>query len=126
MIENSVTISPKKASDESNTIDKWLLGIRKEVLVLICQSICQEDNLKEDDTYLQNIIGVKITVIFNILTTIEFMDLKWQIENWASIVESVMATHCLIVHMWKHLWQYSQCTPDSAWKWTNPVKVKQQ
>lgn len=48
MTENSVTISPKKASDESNAIYKWLLGIRKEVLVLVCQSICQEDNLSSE------------------------------------------------------------------------------
>lgn len=36
MVLNSVQMSPKKVSDESNTIDKWLLGIRKEVLVLLC------------------------------------------------------------------------------------------
>lgn len=39
MIENSVIISPKKAADESNAIYKWLLGIRKEILVLVCQNL---------------------------------------------------------------------------------------
>lgn len=34
------------------------------------------NHLKEDNIYLQNITGMKITVIFNILTTAEFMDLK--------------------------------------------------
>lgn len=61
MIVNSVKMSPKKSSDEPNTIDKWLLGIRKEVLVLPCQISARKtiNHLKEDNGYLQNITGEK-------------------------------------------------------------------
>lgn len=36
MILNSIKIFLKKVFDEFNVINKWLLGVRKEELVLLC------------------------------------------------------------------------------------------
>lgn len=54
MILNSIEISPKKVSGESNIIDKWLLGVRKEELVLLCQHICQKDNQSSESRHLSS------------------------------------------------------------------------
>lgn len=120
MILNSIKISPKKASDESNATNKWLLGVRKEELVLLCQRICQEDNESSERRHLSS-----HSYRWEDISNIQHSDNHWiyGFEMNLLLLESLIAIHFLVIHIWKRSWQCSHCSTGGAWKLTDPVKM---